>query len=467
MSKLSQLRLKLAIQPGIQVTETISAERKGGNADAVIRAMAKGCGGRNRMELVQCPSASDGEYVRNGSLYAYGSVFPIRLVIGSAEGLVLKDVSGTCRSMKPEKGTFVIGIGDQLTANQIAHVAEEILACWIIHGKDWTDRSGDIVPYPYGRERNAMPLGKQIFKVVDGKDDPLTVRELIARGCTRSTHVGDWIKRHSTLIAALCGMKTILHEMKSEGTDVCMCGGVVIGDTPKIWGPYCPWNEAGRESLFTGKWGSVAEKAATPFAFHVHTTRSIVADVELESSYLLRILGCERLVGMLAATVEKDPERFYRLIDADGRTYRLAAVEKHYLVYGNGIFFSREDIVHNVMETFRELRNVEDDAAYVMPRKQRIVPDTHFYIVAEALAANTERFFSLSGRDAHRYLTEGGSASMHRIRNERLFRLLKEYGTIDSVEFHIHPPIEADSGLMSQYGDLTGFDSAQWLGYKA
>ena len=469
MSKLSKLRLELEIVPGMPVAETISAERGGGNAEAVVRAIARGTGSRCRREFPGEWHEGGGASVIRGWISAYGSSRPVTLKIGASEGLVVKDVSGWCRSMRTGKGSFAIGIGDRLGADQVEHVAQEIAACWMIHGREWTDRSGEIIPHPYGKDcTRAMPAGKRLFETIDGKDEPLTVGELIARGCTRSTHVGEWRGRHSTLIAAFCGMKTILHEFKAEGADdICSFNGMGIGECPKLWGPLCPWNEMGRRSLSAGRWGDIAARAATPFAFHVHATREVIPNAELESSFLLRELGEGRLAGMLEMAASEDPERFYRLVDGEGHTHRLTKADGASLIYGGRIAFERRDVAANVVKTFVELARIGDDPGFVMPRGLRIVPDTHVYIVAEAIAAKSARVFSQSGRDMHRYLTQGGSASMHGIRNERLFRLWKRYGTMESVEFRVYPPIEADSGLVSQYGDLEKFEVKRWLEYKA
>ena len=64
----------------------------------------------------------------------------------------------------------------------------------------------------------------------------------------------------------------------------------------------------------------------------------------------------------------------------------------------------------------------------------------HFYIVVFGILTTKDgKSHHLSGRYMHKYLLEGADSYMHRIRNDRLFSLIKQLFGINKLEFVIYP----------------------------
>ena len=457
------------IVPGTQIVRVISAKR-GGNAERVLLAIASQeshGGGRTERLFANDWLEDGGVSVASGLVRHGNTTLEVVLKLGSSEGLALVDSPGRVRSMSPVKGGMTLRIGSDLKDPEIRSLARHIVGCWVVHGREWTNRRGVMFKEPYGFGLRRAEQEEIRFKVVDGKNHPTRIGDLVGLDCTRSTHVGDWGGRHSTLVAAFCGMRLVLHELKAEGKEVCLFRGVNIGEDVGLWGPYCKWNEIVRHSDGLDKWRSLAIEAASPFSFHVHATRSLFPDSELFSSLLLKKIGQEKLREVLNRMIAHDPERFYRLIDASGITHRLTEVGESVLTYGAYGTFNKTDIVGNVLATFQDLNSIQSSIGFVIPHRDRVVLDSHFYIVAEVLAAGSPTQYSLSGRDMHRYLTDGGSANMHRVRNDRLFSLLRDLFGMTTVEFHVYPPLTIDSGLASQYSEPDKLAVEGWLSYEA
>ncbi len=465
MGKLACLTSGKSITPGIPVVQVISAEKRGGNAEKLLRKIGSSWSGSRTSRQFPSEWNMTGESECLHGVVTFGrNEYSVSLKVGVTEGLVLRDVPGEDRSLKPEKNSLVLEIGEKISEAQLSSFANDLVCSWVVHGRDWLNRRGDLIRQPYGLERKS-PFETFQFNVIDGRAHPYTLGELIALGCTRSTHVGEWHNRHSTLIAAGTEMPITMHEFKKDGDDVCAFRGVQISKTNPsgCWGAYCQWDDATRRPEYFGSWYDLAVKASSPFAFHIHATRTLFPHAQLDSAFLLNTVGQGKLNAALELMTEKEPERFDRLIDEHGVTQKLMGVTPTQLLYNNGNAILRKSVAGNILQTFQQLQRLQADARYELPRMPRVVIDTHAYLVIESLAFEKKVVYALSGRDMHRYLLEGGSAGMHKIRNERLFLLLREIFGVSSINFYVYPPLDAHSGLESQYGDWSTFDRTRWL----
>ena len=462
-----------SILPGTQIVDVISTEHPESRAASVIMGIAKSYKGlRIYRDFSQGWENENGILVNKGTIGFVSQDSPeknktyhVTLKIGTQEGLVLKNVPGSRWSLKPTKeGLMELEVGEQVKEEQLESRIGSFIGCWVVHGRDWYDRAGRRTRQPYGLERKYTPPDQFYFNVIDGMYQPkITLKELIGSGCTRSTHVGNWHQRHSTLIPAICGMSLTLHEFKDGGGDICSFNGVSISNDVKKWGPYCSWNEVVRHSDQLGLWKHLALRSASPFSFHVHATRMLFPNSQLDSHFILEEIGKGKFREILQIMVMSEPERFYRLIDENGVTHRLTGCGQEYFEYGSYGNFSRHAVVDNILETFEQLQLVQFDCAHVLSRKARIVIDTHAYLVIEALATGFKKVYVLSGRDMHAYLTDGTSEKMHRVRNERLFLALRDLFGVKSIDFYVYPPLSMNSGLNSQYQDLNFCDKESWL----
>jgi hypothetical protein len=472
MSRKSKLVSRLSITPGQQVVKTMSTGNADGNAAALLREIAKNCTGMRTSRAFSDWREDEGVLVSSGTVvFGGGRHFSLTVKIGvpdddDPETLVLLDVSGSECSMQPVNGKMVLGVGSKIQPKRIESLANQMTGVWVVHGKHWLDRSGTKFQHPWGATKRGT-FETFDFEVIDGslESPPPTLGELISRGGRRSTHVGEWWQRHSTIIPAIVGMPMTMHEFKKDGgEDICSFNGVQIGLNPAIWGPYCHWNEDVRHSEGLGMWRDLALNCATPFNFHVHATRTLFPSIQLDSDYLLQTVGSEKLRGMLAVMVENQPGRFYRLIDERGVTHRQTSVSDTECRYGDYGCFPRSRMTENVIGTLLELQALQNDAGRALVIKPRLVIDSHAYIVIEAMARGQRDVYELSGRDMHKYLTDGSDAKMHRIRNEELFGLLKRFFGIERLRFHIYPPLTYLSGVNSQYDDnLKHCRPQEWL----
>ncbi len=379
--------------------------------------------------------------------------FPVTLKLGVEEGLVLRDVNGRSVSIKDRgsnhTGGYVIEVGRELPERHVEHIANQIVGCWVVHGFHWLNRVREVCNWPYGNDVR-RPVAST-FRVVDGGELRLTLGDLVARGAVRSTHAGQW-NRPYTLVPALCGMVILIHEFKQSGEDVCMFKDRLISNDAAIWGPYCRWAERRVGEVAEDWLRNLAAAAASPFAFHLHATRRLFPNCTLNSTYLVRQLGESKLSRIVDHMVAEEPERVYRLIDASGVTRRLVRVTPGELVFDGELSMRRADVAGNVVRTFRELMRVEEDIAFDLPRIPRAVLDSHFYVVVSGLAESSdfETAYHLSGSEMYHYLVDGKDAAAHRIRNERLFQLLKPDFGIDRFKYHIFPGVAAP-GPENQY----------------
>ena len=456
---------------GTQIITTMSTQSPDGNAARLLREVAKSC---KRVRISRLFPENweirEGFSVICGTIKFQGREFPLTIKIGlvdlsNTEELILVDVPGKNSSMQPVDEGMMLQVGDNLTSKRIESLASQIVGSWVVHGKNWLDRVGELFRRPWGNTKNDIP-DKFFFEIIDGANETnLTLADLIGRGCNRSTHVGEWCGRHSTIIPAIIGMNMTFHEFKAAGgDDICRFKGLPISSDKNFWGPYCLWNESVRQSGQLGKWQELALSCISPFSFQVHATRVLFPQIQLDSDYLLQKVGAEKLWAIFSTMAMHQPERFYRIIDHRGIAHRQTGISDDYLRYGNNITILRKDVANNAVATFLELQNIQNDPSYVIERKPRVVIDSHAYIVIEALARRLPETHELSGRDMHAYLTMGSDAKMHRIRNEELFLLLRDFFGMKSMKFHVYPPLMWDSGLISQYDDsLNQFNKEEWL----
>ncbi len=472
MSHLSKFANGKKITAGMQIVKVILTQCHDGNAANLLRAIAKSHhGSRMQRSFPEDWQENHGIFEKSGLVTFDGRECPITLKIGASdeevlpETLVIKDSHGSCCSMKTENGKMVLEIGSTIAPRRIESLASQITGTWIVHGENWRNRANIPFMKPWGDIKKGV-YETFSFEVIDGSyENPRpTLRELIHRGCRRSTHVGQWYQRHSTIIPAIVGMPMTMHEFKKEGgVDICMFNGLEIGKNSDIWGPYCSWNESVRHSEKMGMWKDLALSCATPFNFHVHATRTLFPFIQLDSDYLLKEVGQEKLRGIIEVVAAKQPGRFYRLIDEQGITWRQTGVSENLLWYGNDCF-KRSEVAENVIQTFLELQKVQLDPAHAMIRKKRLIIDSHAYIVVEAMARGQKTAYELSGRHMHAYLTDGADAKMHRLRNEELFLLLRGFFGFSTMKFHIYPPLTWNSGLHSQYDEKLRFvNKDEWL----
>lgn len=373
--------------------------------------------------------------------------FPITLKIGTREGLFLQEVAGRRFSLKDTgKGSYILEVGKELPPHRVFDAANKIAGTWVIHGFNWVDRSEKICNWPYGNDP-ARPK-EFAFKIIDGAQEKLTLAELVSRGCIRSPHVGQWSRPYA-LVPAMAGMKILLHEFRQQSYDVVVFRDRKISASPlEIWGGYCRWYERDLGPDVPPTLQAIANQAASPFAFHIHATKHLFPNCSLASTFIIDRLGEENLQRMLRLAMLHEPERAYRLIDEDGLTRRLKEVTKEELIYEGGRRINRWNAWENIFRTFSELKQLEEDMTFELPRSVRIVLDSHFYVVAFGLAADNGqgRTYHLSGGEMYRYLTEGDDAHAHRVRNERLFHAVKEVFGVDSFEFHVFPGVMAPNG---------------------
>ncbi len=472
MGKLSNLTSGKSIVPGEQIVKTMFVQAVDGNAAKLLEQVAKECiGSRIARFFPQEWEAWDGVRVKRGLVNFSDRKFPLMVKIGAQETadsdeLMLRDVHGARCSMRPVNGKMVLEVGNCLTQERLESMATQMVGVWIVHGHHWRDRREKIYRQPWGDEKKGVSE-TLYFEIIDGAlEMPRpTIGQLIERECRRGTHAGEWDKtRQSTIIAALVGMPMTLHEFKEKGgKDICSFKGLQIGANPGIWGVYCDWFESVRQSGELGMWQDLAKRCASPFTFHVHATRTIFPNARLDSDFLLEVVGRERLMAVLAIIATQQPERFYRVIDEHGVTHKQTLVGPDSLVYGKFGHFPRSELAMNAIQTFLDLQLVQANPDWHVPRKVRVVMDSHAYIIIEALARKKRVVHDLSGRWMHGYLTDGKDAKSHRARNERLFVLLRDIFGVSSMKFHIYPPVTWDTGLTSQYDENLKFYNSQEL----
>ena len=380
--------------------------------------------------------------------------FDVVLKLGSEEGLHITEESGLSYSLKDKpkrKGKFSLVVGKNLPSWRLSDIANQIVGTWIIHGFHWRDRAGNECNWPYGNDED-RPVSFN-FSVIDGSADRLTLHDLLELGCIRSTHVGQWNKPYA-IIPAVAGMPVLLHEFKKTSEDISEFCGLHIGkDAHNIWGGYVTWNGAKDKLLENKEFGDIACCTSSPFSFHLHATRKRFPNCTLASTFLLRSLGEEDIQRVLRLVSNLEPERIYRLIDENGITHSLKKVTDEDLVFDGGMCYPKKDAWKNIFSTFKDMETLEENPLYELRRERRLVLDSHFYVVVFGIASAKEgESYHLSGSEMYSYLVEDKQNEYaHKIRNERLFKLVQDALNVAKINFHIFPGIKVPEKFGNQY----------------
>ncbi len=471
------------ITPGTAIVETITA-LPGGNAEKVLRLIARGFTG-DQFSLIFGDWDGDNVQCTGVARLFNGETRTVVLKVGSSEGLFLEDredllsfslknIRGSSRS-----GVFTLPIGRLLYVPKkkrkrgepqssrmdraksdtkpflearVEGIARQIMGTWILHGRDWKDRNGTSYEFPYG----SMPRGEapEAFSVVDG-GLVSDIKKLIPIRALRSTHIGSWAGGNA-IHAAQAGMTVILNEFNrdsSAGRDVCLCAGNRISFDSHLWPPAASWSNRVLNNDVSSEVKQLALEASSPFSFHVAATRKRFPNCVLASSFFLKEVGKNRLISILKLVAQQEPERFYRVIDEKGVTHSFKSCGQGFIAYENGYSCTLEEAVSSVVEAFEEMSRVQDDHRYVLPDRQRIVLDTHVYVVLSALCENREgESHHLSGRFTYDYMLNGSEAATQRIRNNRLFRLFSELFGVSKLRLVVYKAASETLSQRDQYG---------------
>lgn len=457
---------KMGIIPGEQIISVISA-MSGGFGEEILREIAhpkrQPENGRHFDEW-QGGSCSGFVIIKET-----GEKRDVLLRIGEKDGLFLSENGHNKLSFKHECDGDVCMIPIVRNKHRkgrlhlVDTIANNIVGIWVIHGKKWRDRSKTWHPWPYGIDEARK--AELDFAIFDGGG--CTYEEMLQKGPVRSTHPGEW-NRSVTLVPAASEVPILIHEFEERAdgkgkNDLTVFRGQQISDDKEIWGPYARWSENIKEVDF-GDFSEIAKVSASPFAFHMKATRNIFPSCELGSVFLLRTLEKKKIRDVLEMVAKKDPERFYRLIDEEGKTWKLKAISKEQLIFrrDDAVFekcFSLSKVSSNVLGTFEELASIQENPRTVIRRTVRIVPDTHFFIVLFGImtAKNGESHL-LSGNHMHEYLLKGKDAYAHRIRNDRLFCYIRDLFGMEKLKYFVYPSSSLRLSAPNQYT----FDPKKW-----
>ncbi|MBU1255899.1 hypothetical protein KKH35_03445 [Patescibacteria group bacterium] len=456
--------MKKELIPGSQIISVISA-MPGGFAEEVLKQIAH----PEILPLANVRKFSQWENGMSiGQVILKGEEREFVLKIGVKEGLFLEDSRNFSLKHTCDGDKCIIPIssnskGRRSKGRSSLTVANNIVGSWIIHGQNWQDRSGDFHFWPYGIDSNRK--SSYDFSVKDGKNLD-TFNSAIEKGVVRSGHIGTW-KSPVILVPSAAGVPVILHEFqeKSNGSgSVVMFGDKRISPESydEIWGPYAEWDPEVLNQVDFGNFRDLVQELPSPFNFHVAATRSIFPNCRLASEFILSQMEENKILEILRIIVEKDSERYYRLIDESGRTYRLKEIDGNiatYTGYQKEIKFDLNQAPENVFQTFSELAQIQDNPMYKISQRVRVVLDSHFYIVVFGILTTKDgKSHHLSGRYMHKYLLEGADSYMHRIRNDRLFSLIKQLFGINKLEFVIYPSASLRLPRVNQYN----FDPKTW-----
>lgn len=154
-------REKVPVVPGAPVVSAVSTTETEGNAVEIIKAIARSTDGsriaRHFSGPSWCVAHGQGQFVKGSVLHKSSMVSrQITLWLGRKEGLELKtDSHVRGLSLKPVGGTLVLRVPKKtMNASRIKSYANMIAACWLVHGKGWTNgaEAPELVSQPYGRE---------------------------------------------------------------------------------------------------------------------------------------------------------------------------------------------------------------------------------------------------------------------------------------------------------------------------
>ncbi len=443
------------VTPGIPLVRVISALR-GGNAEQILRqvhALGAAAGGYESAQLkLSFPKWSEGADCVVGYYMRLSDAQEHELVlhIGAQRGLFLEDSHGQF-SLKSKGGELLsssIPAGSPRTGQPFdswcTNAAKAVLGTWVLHGSDWMNRYGDVLESPFGPSGHPREL---IFKA---EDKGVLFPDCNPRVVGRCTHAGAWKGSNATSLAE-AGYTVLLHEFNEasgSGRNICTCGEARISEDSTLWPPVARWSNRNLKSVKRiEELQALAEKASSPFAFHTAASRLLFPNVTLLSPFLLQRIGEEKLRAVLETIQSESPERFYRLINVDGITKRWTSSEKTQIFFDDGSSLARETLAENAMASFGEMRRVQEDPTFALPSRERVVLDSHFYVVMIAAATHQDGVaVHLSGRHTYQYMFRTAEAQMHRVRNDRLLRLVAPVLGIPQLQFRVYlPPVDVAS----------------------
>ena len=475
------------IKPGTNLISTISA-MPGGNAEKILRLIAT----VRSTERIKVCLEEWGDGTEGKIIVSYDGQFEIQhketheiiLKLGVKEGLFLEDVpdmsSFSLKHLKTDgtPGLFRLPIGRLVSVPKIRSrkggqkgiprkermesgkpysterlddIAQKIVGVWVYHGRDWTDRKGVRYEWPYGETGRRIDSPVSFIVQDGGTVDDCAV---LPKGTIRSSHPGSWW--NSTILRLLkAGTTVLLHEFVKESTperNICRFGQITISQNTKCWPGAAQWSNRNLGERVRPEFQAIANDAASPFAFHITATKTLYPSCRLMSSFILERLGAEKTEAIVRAVVHAEPERCYRMISEEGHTHQLIAWTGNRLIYDEGLVCTLGEAVESVVKSFREMTAVEQDHRYPLPIRRRVVLDSHFYTVLGALL--TERggtAHSLCGRFSYDYLLRGTDAVMHRIRNERIFQILKPFFGVERLVLKVYRLADMPHEQKDQY----------------
>lgn len=451
MQKIQRQKVSSHVTPGIPFVHVVSALR-GGNAERILRqvhALGATAGGYESAQLkLSFPEWPEGADCVVGHCKRLSGAQECELVlhVGAQRGLFLEDSYGLF-SLKSKGGELLspsIPTGSPRTGQPFdswcANAAKAILGTWVLHGSDWMNRYGDVLEFPFGPNGHPREL---IFKA---EDKGVIFPDCNPRVVGRCTHAGSW-KGSNAASLAEAGYTVLLHEFNEasgSGRDICTCGEARISEDSTLWPPVARWSNRNLKSVKRmEELQAIANSASSPFAFHTAASQLLFPNVTLLSPFLLQRIGEEKLRAVLETIQRESSERFYRLIDRTGSTKRWTRSEKTRIFFDDGSSLARETLAENALASFKEMRELQHDPAFLLPPRERIVLDSHFYVVMIAVATHQDGVaVHLSGRHTYQYMFRTAEAQMHRVRNDRLLRLVAPVLGIPQLRFEVYlPPI--------------------------
>ena len=433
---------------------------KGGLAEQILRRIADP-GNSNPMytrrefdgwhSVNSHEEASGTVLVRKKGREEVASERPLTLNLGSRVGLWLDDVDTRRVSLRGSGSSIPIGNRAKVTPARISDWANQIVAAWVLHGFDWQNSSGRIMPEPYGQ----CPRRDTSQMVAKGLHKKRTLGDLIDLGLVCPTSLGEW-SSPGTIISATLGAPTLLHEFghRHVGPNSHLFGNIAACDRDREWLGYCSWLRSGNYHIGTANLPvdlkamleEIASKSRNPFNFFFHSTRALFPKARLLSAYLLEKLGEDRLQEMVELIVRHHPEKFYRMIDPSGRMHLLKEVVGNDLVFHTGRRHSLNGATTNILNTFRCMAEVEDHPSAMIVGTERLVLEPGFYVVALVMLGH---YLFLGEPGFHNQLVGNNQlARSNQRRNGRLYRSLNR-GEVPQIV--VLPPVSVEDGPGSQY----------------
>lgn len=420
------------IVPGEQAFSVIAAE-VGSTGERIIRHLAKSEGTDTYPTATGPWSEQKG--VRQAEMEVRmpnGQTRKATLQIGgigqlNGQALVIKDDNMVRKLMRPTGSEVRVNPRNLAqTERRIGHVGEQIVAAAIVHGHNWMDRMGAVVETPFGSPSNGERT--KIF-VLSHKTPVERENFRDIPGLFFAPHVGEWGSR-TRLLPAAAGIPALLHEYRGNGADpnshVGSFAGTEISGDRDVWGPYMSWAQHPAD----GDFAELAQRASSPFSFHVAATKRLFPEATLSSTAFLEHFGADGFRELLETLLEVSPTRFYRLVDHNGRRHRQTSNNSRVLVFGDEVF-PRTSVVQNVMASFEELSKMEHDPSVGFDKRPRVVLDDSTYIVLSAIVMRQgDEAHCLSGSKMVEYLFgDTQVAETHRVACDKVYRVARRVFT--------------------------------------